>query len=160
MRIVMRFALVVLCGFAGSLAAPDPVVAQDCAFCKNCSNCDRSEYGSASCDFKGESEDGKGCCRMTGEACNPTQSLNVPDADLRLVGDDDERTLVVRLEDSVFGTWTCGEGSLRVAYREVNDGMWVEIDGAELTVLKDKYPLRTYVQRLGGRRTTYAVSPS
>ena len=128
--------------------------------CKKCSDCDRSEYGSDSCDFKGEGDDGKGCCRMTGEACNPTQSLNVAGTDLRLVRADNEQTLVVRLEDNVFGTWTCGEGSLRVAYREVNDGTWAEIDGAELTVLKEKYPLETYVGLLGGRRATYAVSPS
>ncbi|WP_423928878.1 hypothetical protein [Candidatus Palauibacter sp.] len=134
MRNVMRFALVVLCGFAGSLAAPDPVDAQNCALCKNCSNCDRSDYGSDSCDFKGD--------------------------DVRLVRADDEQTLVVRLEDNVFGTWTCGEGSLRVAYREVNDGAWVEIDGAELTVLKERYPLETYVGLLNERRATYAVSPS
>jgi len=160
MRNAMRFALVVLCGFAGGLAAPDPVVAQDCALCKNCKDCDRSDYGTDSCDFKGEGEDGKGCCQMTGDACNPTQSLNVDGTDLRIVRADDEQTLVVRLEDNVFGTWTCGEGSLRVAYREVDDGTWVEIDGAELTFLKDRYPLRMYVQRLGERRTTYAASPS
>lgn len=160
MRNAMRFALVVLCGFAGGLAAPDPVVAQDCALCKNCSNCDRSEYGSDSCDFKGEDEGGKGCCRMTGEACNPTQSLNVPSADLRLARVDHKQTLVVRLEGDVFGTWTCGDGSLRVAYREASGGALVEIDGAELTVLKEKYPLETYVGLLGERRATYAASPS
>lgn len=156
MRSAMRFALVVLCGFAGGLAASDPVVAQDCALWKNYKDCDRSD----SRDFKGEGEDGKGYCQMTGDACNPTQSLNVAGADLRIVRADGEQTLVVRLEENVFGTWTCGEGLLRVAYREVDAGTWVEIDGAELTLLKERYPLGTYVQRLGERRTTYATSPS
>lgn len=157
---MMRLALVVLCGFAGGLAVPDPVVAQDCALCKNCSNCDRSEYGSESCDFKGESDDGKGCCRMTGSACNPTVTLNVPDADLRLVPDDEVPTLMARLEDNVFGTWSCGDGSLRVAYREVSDGTWIEIDAAELAVLKERHSLLAYVGRLGEHRTTHTVLSS
>ncbi|WP_419939684.1 hypothetical protein [Candidatus Palauibacter sp.] len=160
MRNLMRFGLVVFCGFAGGLAAPDPVVAQDCAMCKKCSDCDRSEYGASSCDFKGEGEDGKGCCQMTGEVCNPTLSLNVAGTDLRLARVDHEQTLVARLEDNVFGTWTCGDGSLRVAYREVNGGALIEIDGAELTVLKERYPLKTYVGLLGESRATYAASPS
>jgi uncharacterized protein (DUF779 family) len=157
----MRLALVVLCGFAGGLAAPDPVVAQDCALCKKCSDCDRADYGASSCDFKGEGEDGKGCCQMTGDVCNPSFSLNVADTDLRLARvDDHQQVLVVRLEDNIFGTWTCGDGSLRVAYREVTGGALIEIDGAELTVLTEKYPIETYVGLLGESRPTSAASPS
>ena len=157
MRNAMRFALVVLCGFAGGLAAPDPVVAQDCAMCKSCTFCaDRSSHGRTACDFRGEGEDGKGCCRMIGDDCSPAQSLNVPGADLRLARVDHEQTLVVRLEGDVFGAWTCGDGSLRVAYREASSGALVEIGGAELTVLKERYPLKMYVGLLGERRVTYA----
>jgi len=141
-----RLALVVLCGIAGGLAAPGPVEAQSCAQCKSCKDCDRSDWGADSCDFKGKSKDGKGCCQMTGNVCNPTLSLNVANTDLRIVPADEEQTLVARLEDNVFGTWTCGEGELRVAYREVADGMWVEIEGPELSVYRDRYPLVRYVE--------------
>ena len=169
MKFVIRNALTVavacLALVAVSAAVPEVLEAQNCSYCKSCSDCDRAWWGSTGCDFFGEDEDGKGCCQMTGEVCNPSLSLNVDRNDVRLVptnNADSEETFVVRLDHDIFGTWTCGDGSLRVAYREAEDGSWVEIEGSEFAAYKEQYSLAKYVDLLGedlaGRRTV-AASP-
>lgn len=87
-------------------ALPSEAEAQ-CSSCTDCQNCQQAPWGGEGCDFKGPQI----CpCRETGGNCNPTGSLNVDPVDQRLADTEAGKLLVVRLESSIFGTWSCSEG--------------------------------------------------
>jgi len=130
--------------FNGAIAQSPPVAR--CAACSSCDLCVRSPSGATSCNFL------NGCCAHSATSCNPALAMNVDMDDRRFVNVDGDKNgvLVVRLEGSVFGTWSCVDGILREAYRETG-GMFRSLDGRELEAFRSKYPLDQYISLLSDR---------
>ncbi len=144
MRTDFLVGAVVFLAVTASLASGEPLAAQvGCAYCKDCKTCEMSDWGATDCNFKG-TKNGKSCCQLVGDLCNPAMFL--PEEDIGLVPDGEKTILASRLEANVFGSWGCASGALRAAYRRAADGEWTEVAGAELAVLRENYPLTRYIE--------------
>lgn len=116
-----------------------------CSRCTTCTTCGAASHGGNSCDFKGP----PACpCRELGGNCNPSLSLNVLPEDRRIVETAEGEMQLVRLDDSVFGTWACETGQLRLAYRESGDVRLIPLDNAELARYRDEVSPGEYVRVL------------
>lgn len=117
----------------------------NCARCINCRKCKRSDWGAGYCTFESR------CCNEEGGNCNPALALSVPSGDRRAHGQDED--LVVRLTANVFGTWSCVDGRLAVAYRE-EGGVLTPVGNAEFRNLENRYSLAQYIAILNDQPTT------
>ncbi len=144
MKPVFLFGFALVCGGVANLAFAEALAAQAaCAQCTDCETCRRSDWGASRCNFKG-TKDGKPCCRLVGDICNPAMFL--AEEDIGFVPRRGGAVAAARLEADVFGSWGCDNGALRAAYRRTAGGAWNEVTGAELAALREKYTLTRYIE--------------
>jgi len=110
------------------MVLPANGLAQDCARCVDCWNCDPGWWGGNECDYKGPPS----CpCRERGGNCNPDPdrliAQGVLPSDLYRVdiGSGDE-LLLVRVDESVYAAWDC-EGLVSAVLRMEPDGNFTEL---------------------------------
>ena len=157
MRALFNGALIVFAVSLVTVAIPAPAAAQrttgplteNCSRCKNCKKCDRNKWGGNYCTHA------TGCCEEKGGNCNPTKALlNTSPDDLRLIDVGGTDVLTARLAGNVFGTWTCEDGSLAIAYVVDGDGPPQPVSKAEMARLSaltfSKYLLRAQQQVQAG----------
>lgn len=155
----IRTLLLALCGTALLLSLPAGTFAQEgeeeapvspgnCALCTPHADfpdgvCLPNRWGATDCNYRDA-----GKCRMTGDVCNPEddspeQALAVPDGDRLVIPADGGDVVAVRLEDNTIGRWTCN-GQLSAAYRDVGNGVIVELLQVQLAPYKSRYTFDAY----------------
>ena len=154
---IALIAVVASLATTGIASAQDgkPKLPEKCATCSDCANCDRAVWGTTDCDYEGEDPEDpdNGCCRLFGNACNPTFALSLEADDMEFVATEDgsEGVAVARLKGDVFGTWACEDGDLKVAYRARADGTFHSLSGDEFEAYRREYSLSQYVALLSDR---------
>lgn len=160
----IKLQLLALCGMALLLSLPAGTFAQEgegeegpasadaCALCTPHEDfpdgvCLPNRWGATDCNYRNA-----GKCRMTGQVCNPEDddpehALAVPDEDRLVIPADGRDVVAVRLEENTFGRWACN-GELRAAYRDVGNGVVVELSEVQLAPYKSRYSFDAYYSKI------------
>ena len=152
----IRTLLPALCGLVLLLTLPENTFAQDppplpsCSMCFSHSEypggvCLPDEWGATGCTYANG-----GRCELTGNVCNPAQALALPAEDRLVIPTDGGTVVVARLEGNTFGGWACN-GELNTAYRDVGNGVVVELSPAEFAPYRSRYSFDAYREVLATR---------
>ena len=140
--VLMLFAV----SFVGSVT-PQDAVAQFCARCDRCNDCDKSKWGGMHCTFV------SGCCNEGGGNCNPAKAVDTAPGDQFVVDIDGQEVLTVRLAGNIFGTWACEDGLLSVAYATDGEGNAKPVSETEMARLRGRFTFEEYVLNYRGKQS-------
>lgn len=130
----------------GTFAQEGPPPLPECSICAPVGGirlCLPYVSGTTDCSYEG------GKCTLKGSACNTPelQSLSVDPEDRLVIPTDAGNVMVVRIEEDIFGRWGC-DGELDTAYRDVGNGVVVELAPSELVPYTSRYSFAAYSDAL------------